>query len=134
MSTTPALTDYIAAALWTGHCYESEHDDNPEPLDSWAEVDDVPQDILDEMLGDLEGFSQLVEETCPEAFDAMSPEQMVHDFHLTRNGHGAGFWDRGLGELGDTLTDLAKTFGTAELEGHRTQDAGHVTVLIYLHN
>lgn len=27
-----------------------------------------------------------------------------HDYLLTRNGHGAGFWDRGLGELGDRLT------------------------------
>lgn len=27
-----------------------------------------------------------------------------HDFWLTRNGHGAGFWDRGLGEVGDALS------------------------------
>lgn len=26
-----------------------------------------------------------------------------HDLWLTRNGHGAGFWDRGLGELGKRL-------------------------------
>lgn len=34
-----------------------------------------------------------------------------HDFALTRNGHGAGFWDRGLGEVGDKLTDLARSYG-----------------------
>ena len=28
-----------------------------------------------------------------------------HDFWLTRNGHGAGFWDRGLGEVGDALSE-----------------------------
>ena len=28
-----------------------------------------------------------------------------HDFFLTQAGHGAGFWDRGLGVLGDRLTD-----------------------------
>lgn len=128
---TDNLRDYIASALWTGLCYESEHDDNPEPLDSWVGIDDVPDDIREEMLGDLEGFSQLVEDECPEAFDAMNAGQMAHDFHLTRNGHGAGFWDRGLGDLGDKLTDLAKTFGAAELMGHR-QD-GEVTD-IYLHN
>ena len=27
-----------------------------------------------------------------------------HDYLLTRNGHGAGFWDRDLGEIGDRLT------------------------------
>lgn len=32
------------------------------------------------------------------------PDQAGHDFWLTRNGHGAGFWDRGLGDAGDTLT------------------------------
>lgn len=34
-----------------------------------------------------------------------SEEQASHDFWLTRNGHGAGFWDRGLGDVGDKLTD-----------------------------
>lgn len=34
-----------------------------------------------------------------------------HDFALTRNGHGAGYWDRGLGELGDALTRAAKAAG-----------------------
>lgn len=34
-----------------------------------------------------------------------------HDFWLTRNGHGAGFWDRGLGERGDKLTSLSESFG-----------------------
>lgn len=34
-----------------------------------------------------------------------------HDFWLTRNGHGAGFWDRGLEDIGDRLTELSKTFG-----------------------
>lgn len=31
-----------------------------------------------------------------------------HDFLLTRNGHGCGYWDRELGELGDRLTSAAK--------------------------
>jgi hypothetical protein len=35
-----------------------------------------------------------------------------HDFALTRNGHGAGFWDRGLGELGDRLSDAARVYGS----------------------
>lgn len=37
-----------------------------------------------------------------------------HDFYLTREGHGAGFWDRGLGELGEYLTKIAKAYGSAE--------------------
>ena len=38
-----------------------------------------------------------------------------HDFWLTRNGHGAGFWDRGLGELGQRLTDASKVYGGIDL-------------------
>lgn len=41
--------------------------------------------------------------------------QMIHDYWLARNRHGAGFWDRGLGELGDRLTELAQSDGTYNL-------------------
>lgn len=124
-----ALRQYIASALWTGLCYESEEDDNPDPLDRWVDIDDVDAVISERLLGDLEDFSRLVEESCPEAFDKVDEEQMAHDFHLTRNHHGAGFWDRGLGELGDRLTDLAQSFGPLELEGHRDTD-GIVAIFV----
>jgi hypothetical protein len=42
-------------------------------------------------------------------------EQAGADFWLTRNGHGAGFWDRGLGELGERLTEAAKASGSSDL-------------------
>jgi hypothetical protein len=45
----------------------------------------------------------------------LNPEQVGHDFVLTRNGHGAGFWDRGLGELGDRLTAMCRPYGTFDL-------------------
>lgn len=34
------------------------------------------------------------------------------DFALTRNRHGAGFWDRGLGEIGDMLTAESEAYGS----------------------
>lgn len=35
------------------------------------------------------------------------PEAAIgHDLYLTSAEHGVGFWDRGLGELGDKLSDL----------------------------
>lgn len=42
-------------------------------------------------------------------------EHAGHDFWLNRCGHGAGFWDRGLGELGDRLSDAAKVYGNVDL-------------------
>lgn len=40
--------------------------------------------------------------------------QFGHDFWLTRNGHGAGFWDRGFPE-GAALTKAAKSFGSIDI-------------------
>ena len=34
-----------------------------------------------------------------------------HNFALTRNGHGAGFWDVDYPEHGDRLTEIAQSFG-----------------------
>lgn len=49
-----------------------------------------------------------------DAFD-YNYEQAGHDFWLTRNGHGAGFWDRGLDVLGAKLTTLSKDVGEFEV-------------------
>ena len=38
----------------------------------------------------------------------------AHDFLLTRDGHGTGFWDRGLDALGDYWTKIAKSYGSSE--------------------
>ena len=41
----------------------------------------------------------------------LDARQCGHDFALTRNRHGTGFWDRGLGDVGDRLTDAAHAYG-----------------------
>src|ERR1044071_581042 len=38
-----------------------------------------------------------------------------HDLWLTRNRHGAGFWDRGMGALGEALSEQARNLGTTYL-------------------
>lgn len=49
-------------------------------------------------------------------YDGYSPQECAgHDFFLTRNRHGAGFWDRGLGALGDKLAVAAHTFGETDV-------------------
>jgi hypothetical protein len=37
--------------------------------------------------------------------------QAGRDFWFTRNGHGVGFWNRDLGQVGDDLADIAREFG-----------------------
>ena len=43
--------------------------------------------------------------------DGIEPEQIGHDIWLTRCGHGAGFWDRDLGDRGDRLSDICNRMG-----------------------
>ena len=40
----------------------------------------------------------------------LDASQTGHDFVLTANGHGCGFWDRGLGEIGDRLTEATRGY------------------------
>lgn len=56
----------------------------------------------------------------------MDAGQVGHDFCLTRNRHGAGFWDRGLGALGDRLSEACRPYGTQD--GYVGDDG-----LLYLH-
>jgi hypothetical protein len=46
--------------------------------------------------------------------DNTSWHQLGVDLWLTQNRHGCGFWGRGLGELGDRLTDIAKHCGSVD--------------------
>lgn len=39
---------------------------------------------------------------------AYDMERAGNDYWYTRNGHGVGFWDRGLGGLGDKLSDACR--------------------------
>ncbi len=41
-------------------------------------------------------------------------DHLGHDFFLTRNRHGIGFWDRGLGDVGARLTKAAHVYSTSQ--------------------
>jgi len=103
MSTT--LTDaeraYIEAAFWTAA------DDEGEPLADDATVDDLNDlpGFLAELRAFIEGNADLI------ARSGLPMSQVGHDFSLTRNGHGAGFWDRGLGQIGQDLTEACRPYG-----------------------
>lgn len=71
---------------------------------------DLAPGTLARIIADCEGFKARHVHTLAATYGAgcddgseYTPTRAGHDFWLTRNGHGAGFWDRGLGELGDTL-------------------------------
>lgn len=65
-------------------------------------------ETLSKMIEDCAGF-ELANKA--DLDKAGSPEQNGHDFWLTRNHHGVGFWDRGYPEpLGDKLTKAAQKY------------------------
>ena len=107
---------YIEAALW------SSNDDNDTPLDSNYSVSDIAPETLAKMQADCEQFQALylpyfTEEFCERHPGECSIEEYAgHDFWLTRNGHGAGFWDGDWIEPAATiLTDAAHGYGEFSL-------------------
>lgn len=101
------LQGYVTAALW------SSTDDDGEPLDSLYSVDEIAPETLAEMVEDCIDFqeSNATELSETGAGDARNG----HDFWLTRNRHGAGFWDRGYGAIGDKLSEAARVYGSVDL-------------------
>lgn len=117
---------YLATALWTGMYVPAESQDE-EPLDEYVDrVDDLPQDVREELRTDWEDFLAAHEDDVREFMRVTGTDlgQVAHDFHLTRNGHGAGFWDRGAGDVGEVLTKASKPYGPAELMGYLDESGG----------
>ncbi len=111
------LNAYIEAALWSS-TYETEDDESLPMDDGEHELADETREAMAQDCADFFaycheiGIDPVPEYNCPEYSDE---EKSGHDFWLTRCGHGAGYWDRGLGEIGDKLSEAAKTMGSVDL-------------------
>lgn len=106
--TNEFIIGYKVAALW------SSTDENDVPLDNNYGIEDFSDDADDKIREDCESF---VSDNWMSLHD-LSPQQCGHDFWLTRNRHGAGFWDRGLGNLGNALTEECRPYGEVNLYDH----------------
>jgi hypothetical protein len=105
---------YLGCALW------SSTDDNDTPLDSGHTVDDLAPDAIAKAVEDCERFQRENASLLETAYGeyahygnhhGTAESRAGHDFWLTRNGHGAGFWDGDLPKSGDSLTAAAKQYG-----------------------
>jgi hypothetical protein len=103
------FSSYIVCALWPST--DNADDSGSEPLDENYDESDLTLGCRNAMRADCAAF---VHAAGPD-LEGLDPGQCGHDFWLTRNGHGAGFWDRGLGALGERLTKAAKEFGSVDL-------------------
>jgi hypothetical protein len=114
------FTAFIECALWSSLDEYSER--GGRPLDENYSRDDIAfssalsmarecRDFLRANATDLEIYYEARDFGGSHSGYAMAG----HDFWLTKNGHGAGFWDRGLGDLGRRLSENAKVYGSTDL-------------------
>lgn len=98
------LAAYMECSLW------STEDDDGFHLDDANGIDDISMRTYHVMRDD-----------CKKFYDANvdkivnDPRQAGHDFWLSRNGHGSGFFGRDWGTDGDILQDAAEAFGEFDI-------------------
>jgi hypothetical protein len=106
----PHLNDYLTCALWSS--MDNADESGGEPLDANYGVEDLSPEAMDQAKRDWAAF----QEQAGPLLDGLDLGQVAHDFWLTRNGHGAGFWDGDYEEaIGEKLTELSKKFGEVDL-------------------
>lgn len=91
---------YIEAALWSS--MDNSDDQGGEPLDANFSLADIAPDTLARIEADCRAFQRDNAADIGHEF-----ERSGHDFWLTRNHHGAGFWD------GDWQHDAGKRLTAA---------------------
>lgn len=107
-----ATQSFLYALLWLGL------GDNEESLDEHFNPSDFAPEAVEQARKDVVLFlNTAYAKIGPDAFDGLEgdgeysqAERIGHDFALTRNRCGAGFWDRGIPH-GDALTALCVAFG-----------------------
>lgn len=100
---------YLECAIWADLPEEEEESNwtindfsTESQVTAWNDVGDFCAQLQDKKL-----FDSLLE--------VSDLEQIGHDFWLTRNGHGTGFWDRNYGELGKKVSEVARKFGECHI-------------------
>jgi hypothetical protein len=110
------MDSYLESAIWTEEerMQEDEVSEYGELGDD-SEVRDMVTDAMDlnihnfsddskiQAYTDIKKFLSLIGDTA----NIMTEEQLGHDLWLTRNGHGAGFWDRGYDEADVAILNKA---------------------------
>lgn len=110
------FSGYLACAKWSSALYIEDTDGNlisDDNLEGYYFSDEVLKALTEECCTFYKEYYDLILEFIDKAGTNMAGAG--HDFWLTRNGHGAGFWDRGAGIVGEILTDHADVYGGVDL-------------------
>ena len=114
------IKGYMVCALWSST--DESNEAGGDPMDDNYTIEDIEPDVACKMRLDcalfLAGNANDIAEYCAK-IDSRGDAPMEwagHDFWLTRNGHGCGYWDRDLDkDLGERLTLAAQAFPECNL-------------------
>ena len=119
---------YLECAVWAdlrdhdGCCPDGEPSDSCSGGDSvdhtlWTH-EDMTEQSLREQIGVCRDFQEANRASLDIARNELGRDDgcLGHDFWLTRNGHGTGFWDRGNEPVWGELTAASKPYGSASPE------------------
>lgn len=106
----PNFQSYIRTAFWS----TSEGDELDTPLENNYDIEDLDAGdigylnaLLSEFMRKVERYLKTKEIRILE-IEGNNLNQIAHDFLLTQNHHGAGFWDGDYPIHGEKLTELAQ--------------------------
>jgi hypothetical protein len=104
--TADIVDSYLGTALWSSM-------DDETPMDQEYSISDIAPEDRQRAQADCDSFFQKAEAA---GLTDQLGDNWPHYFWLTRNGHGAGFWDGDYPkEVGDKLTEIAKSFGSCDM-------------------
>lgn len=89
---------YIECAVWA---------DKPDDSDACELTKDARATLIKHAEEFISKNSKLIT-TAVYSIDGYPYSHAGHDLWLTQRGHGAGYWDRGLSDIGDELTRLCE--------------------------
>jgi hypothetical protein len=110
---------YVEAALWSSN--DESTPQGGEPLDANYTVEDIAPETLAKMVEDCRRFqadnAEDIAAGCVRMLHTCTDTEYAgHDFWLTRNGHGCGFWDGDWpDEAGERLTQAAQRYAQTDL-------------------
>lgn len=98
---------FFDCALWSST--DESNDQGGDPLDKNYGIEDIAEPCMLALVAECKRFQA---ENASDLESAKSAGQAGHDFWLTRNGHGAGFWDGDYPDaVGERLTADSKRYG-----------------------
>lgn len=122
---TDIVTSQLGSLIWSeGEIYDEAGEFTGDMWENFYDADDATPELVAQLTEELKGvnFTADLEHALKayrKHFGDDWLEHFGHDLAFTRNHHGAGFWDHGLGEAGDVLTLWAESLGMLHIfHGH----------------